>query len=208
MHAQKRESIQDEVLKIIDWLRNLARPPRQSDRGGGQQSRPPSQQVAPTNDGRRDPPNALFWSWPQREDASHYRRHGQNPRRCCSSSRALLDPKLEKTQHPLPRPDTSFVICPKNGGGIECALHSTKEQRLARFAPQFADMGRRMNVGTRIARASISAQCRLARRASIPLGYNHGLSSWSWSDIITHENGKRQIVTFFKKANGETKWRA
>jgi hypothetical protein len=100
--------------------------------------------------------------------------------------------------------DHSFVICPAHGGGIECGLHGDLGPNGARGnVGWFAKMGRRSNLGHSHVAGIRGGAYQAGTKSKLRLEYNHGPSAWTHSDIITHENGKRQIVTFF---NG--KWRA
>lgn len=207
-HAQGRESVKDEVMSSIAFLRKTSREDCQS-------------VVVPSNhdealnkwltnvDGRFDPPNAEFWGDLNAAKTRHIMATGQSPACMFQFACNFLDPTIEKGNIAFLDRNTSFVICPKNGGGIECALHGDVGSNGSRGSlKQFADMGRRMNVGHSHTAGIYLGAWQTGTKSKMFLGYNPGLSSWSWSDIITHENGKRQIVTFFKKANGETKWRA
>jgi hypothetical protein len=100
--------------------------------------------------------------------------------------------------------DTSFVICPDQAGGIECALHGDQGANGARGGiRQFAKMGRRSNIGHSHSAGIDGGAWQTGTKSKLKLEYNHGLSSWSHSDIVTYPNGKRAVITFFNN-----KWRA
>lgn len=154
------------------------------------------------NDGRFDPLNAKFWSFLNHHVVDYIAEHKREP--------DLLPFALDKMDK-LPSSnitfldtDTSFVICPDKSGGIECALHGDQGANGARGGiRQFAKMGRRSNVGHSHS-AGIDGGCyQSGTKSKLKLEYNHGLSSWTHSDILTYPNGKRAIVTFFNN-----KWRA
>jgi hypothetical protein len=119
----------------------------------------------------------------------------------------LLDPKLEEEANVLfLDTDTSFVICPDEGGGIECALHFDQGANGSRGSlRQFSKMGRRSNGGHSHSAGIDGGAMQAGTKSKLMLGYNHGLSSWSHTDIITHESSKRQLVTFY---GPDAKWRA
>lgn len=207
MHVQGRESVESELLQIIDWLRNTA-------------YREDCQIVVVDsnhdrhlwgwlrdNDGRRDPINCAFWSRLNAAVVEHIREHGHPPNTILGFALNLLDPQLEEAANVLfLDTDTSFVTCPDEGGGIENALHFDMGNNGSRGAlRQFAKMGRRSNGGHSHTAGIDGGAMQAGTKSKMFLGYNHGLSAWSHSDIITHESSKRQIVTFY---GPESKWRA
>lgn len=153
------------------------------------------------NDGRLDPVNAKFWSQLNHALVAYISEHGKEPANLLEFAFQTL--KLNPPVRFLDT-DTSFVICPDFGGGIECALHGDQGANGARGGiRQFAKMGRRSNVGHSHS-AGIDGGCfQSGTKSKLRLEYNHGLSSWSHSDIVTYPNGKRAIVTFYAG-----KWRA
>lgn len=208
-YAQGRDRVEDDVRCSMTFLEQL------SWREWSQSVVVPSNhdehldKWLSTVDGRFDPPNAEFWGQLNSAKTEHIIREGSSPACMFQFAVNYLDPSLEGRKNILFLDrDTSFVICPKFGGGIECALHFDQGGNGSRGnLRQFADMGRRMNGGHSHTAGIYLGAWQAGTKSKMFLGYNHGLSSWSWSDIITHDNGKRQIVTFFK-AHGKTKWRA
>lgn len=99
--------------------------------------------------------------------------------------------------------DESFVICRRQGGGIECGMHGDQGPNGARgTTANLTKMGRRVNKGHDHT-ATIMDGVYSAGACAMDLTYNTGPSSWSVSHIFTYPNGKRQLVTVW---NG--KWRA
>lgn len=209
-YAQKRDSVRAEVQQIIDWLRTTAfRDYCQSIVVPSNHDEHISKWMS-TVDGRFDPVNAEFWGKVNDWLTSYIMANGHRPPSLLAFITEMMDPALNDAANVawLDR-DTSFVICPDFGGGIECALHFDQGANGSRGSlAQFARMGRRSNGGHSHTTGINGGAYQGGLKAEMFLGYNHGLSSWSWSDIITHENSKRQIVTFFKKADGKAKWRA
>lgn len=87
--------------------------------------------------------------------------------------------------------------------GIEFGMHGHLGANGAKGHPrQFRQMGRRANTGHTHS-AGIIDGVYTAGAMNLDMLYNKGLSSWSVSHILTHETGKRQIVT-----QRGRKWRA
>jgi hypothetical protein len=154
------------------------------------------------NDGRFDPLNAAFWSWLNHEVVNHIKTTKSEPH--------LLPFAFDKLNLATAEnitfldTDTSFVICPDQAGGIECALHGDQGANGARGGiRQFAKMGRRSNIGHSHSAGIDGGAWQTGTKSKLKLEYNHGLSSWSHSDIVTYPNGKRAVITFFNN-----KWRA
>lgn len=88
--------------------------------------------------------------------------------------------------------------------GIEFGMHGHLGPDGARGNPKsFRQSGRRANTGHTHSAGIIDGIWTAGILGSLNQEYNVGLSSWSCSHIITHPNGKRQIVTQRGK-----KWRA
>lgn len=101
-------------------------------------------------------------------------------------------------------PDDSFVLCDDGSGGIECGMHGHLGPNGARGAPLgLSRIGRKANTGHTHSAAIVDGLYVAGTFGSLRIEYNKGPSSWSHSLIITYENGKRAIITFY---NG--KWRA
>ena len=97
------------------------------------------------------------------------------------------------------RPDESFVVCHDANGGIECGMHGHMGPNGKRgSANAFARMGRKSNVGHSHSAGIVDGVYTAGTSSNLDLGYNVGPSSWTHSHIVTHENGKRQIITVWK----------
>lgn len=207
MYSQGRESIESELKEIADWIRErVYREDQQIVIVDSNHDRH-LMRFMKEQDGRRDPVNALFWSKLNFALMQHIDQTGKEPENILQFAMKLIDPTLEEDCNVLfLDTDTSFVICPKEGGGIECALHFDQGGNGTRGSlRQFAKMGRRSNGGHSHSAGIDGGAYQAGTKSKLQLGYNHGLSSWSHSDIITHDNGKRQIVTFYGPGK---KWRA
>lgn len=102
------------------------------------------------------------------------------------------------------RQDEPFVICPKFGGGIECGMHGDLGPNGARGTPNgLMRMGRRANTGHTHSAGIYEGLWVAGLTARLEQGYNVGPGSWSHSQIVTHPNARRQMITIW---NG--KWRA
>lgn len=100
------------------------------------------------------------------------------------------------------RTDESFKICGVDG--IECGSHGDLGPNGAKGSAQaFTKLGSRYNLGHSHSARIIDGVYQAGTYSKLDMGYNQGASSWSHSAIITHRNGKRQIVTF-----RGYKWRA
>lgn len=86
--------------------------------------------------------------------------------------------------------DDSLVIA-----GVEMGNHGHNGANGARGNPKgFANLGVAMNTGHTHS-PSIYGPCFTAGvTASLEMGYNVGASSWAIADVITYENGQRQIL--------------
>ena len=94
--------------------------------------------------------------------------------------------------------DESFVICEDANGGIECGMHGHLGPNGARgSAASFAKMGRKANVGHTHGAGIYDGIYTAGTTSDLDMGYNIGPSSWSHSAVITYENGKRVIITFY-----------
>jgi len=99
--------------------------------------------------------------------------------------------------------DDQFVICPDEGGGIECSLHGDIGPNGSRGSPiGLSKMGRRANTGHTHSACILDGLYVAGTMSLLEQDWNVGPSSWSHSQIVTYPNGKRTIVTFY---NG--KWR-
>lgn len=204
--VEQKDSVAGEVQGVIDFLKWIKREECQTVVVNANHDRHLGRWLA-ENDGRKDPVNAEFWSWLNNATIDYIRNVGEEPDHLALTVEAR-EPNFEDETNTLFLPlDSSFVICPKRGAGIECGLHFDLGANGSRgVLAWFAKMGRRANGGhshsAGIDGGAYQAGCKTDR-----LEYAHGPSSWSWSDIITYENGKRCICTFYS-SNNECKWRA
>ena len=92
--------------------------------------------------------------------------------------------------------DESLVICDDAHGGIECGMHGHLGANGGRGnIRSFAKMGRRANIGHSHTAGIVEGIWQAGTNSLMDLEYNKGLSSWSHSDILTYENGKRCMIT-------------
>jgi len=95
--------------------------------------------------------------------------------------------------------DDSFIV-----NGIENAIHGHRGSNGARGgANGFKKLSRRVNVAHSHTAMIIDGVYVAGISCKLDMGYNKGASSWSHSHIITHKNGKRQLITMVG-----SKWRA
>jgi len=92
--------------------------------------------------------------------------------------------------------DESHVICDDEHGGIECGMHGHLGANGSRGGIRtFAKMGRRANIGHSHTAGIVEGIWQAGTSSQMDLEYNKGLSSWSWSHIVTYANGKRAMIT-------------
>ena len=102
------------------------------------------------------------------------------------------------------RQDEPFLICKAYGGGIECGMHGDLGPNGARGSPQsLKRIGRKANTGHTHSAGIYDGLWVAGLTAMMEQGYNIGPGSWSHSQILTHKNGKRQMITIWSG-----KWRA
>jgi hypothetical protein len=95
--------------------------------------------------------------------------------------------------------DDSFVV-----NEIELGLHGHLGPNGSRGSPKsYRQLGRKLNTGHTHSAGIIDGVWTAGVLASLSMGYNKGPSSWSHSHILTHPNGKRQMIT-----QVGDKWRA
>jgi hypothetical protein len=88
--------------------------------------------------------------------------------------------------------DQSYTIA----NDIECGMHGHLGANGARGnAVQFSRMGKRSNTAHTHSATIRDGSWVAGVSASLDMGYNSGLSSWSHSHIITMPSGKRQMIT-------------
>lgn len=203
-YASKKESVRDAVEGVRGFLEEIADPLcREIVVVNSNHDRHLDRWLT-DNDGRRDPVNADYWGLLNHWKTNFIMANHHIPD-LLALAITMPEEDFEKDNGvTFLDGNSSFVICEKFGGGIECALHGDRGANGSRGSRrQFAKMGRRSNVGHSHA-AGITQGCYQAgTNSEMDLGYNKGLSAWTHSDIITYTNGKRAIVTFFRG-----KWRA
>lgn len=95
--------------------------------------------------------------------------------------------------------DDSYVL-----HEIEYGLHGHLGPNGSKGSPKsYRQLGRKLNTGHTHSASIIDGVWTAGVLSSLHMGYNKGPSSWSHSHIITHPNGKRQMIT----QKGD-KWRA
>lgn len=151
-------------------------------------------------DYKNDPINATFFLYCQ---AAMYEAIDNDDDRF-----SIFEHVLDVLGHPdatFLREYDSFMICEKDGRGIECALHGHRGANGAKgHINSFAKMGSKANVAHTHSAAIHEGIYQAGTSSKMDLGYNRGgLSSWSHSHIVTYGHGKRVIVTMQGK-----KWRA
>ncbi|MBB5276278.1 putative transcriptional regulator [Rhizobium rosettiformans] len=88
--------------------------------------------------------------------------------------------------------DDSFTIA----GDIECAMHGHVGANGAKASPMaFSRMGKRSNTAHTHSASIFDGNYCAGVSASLDMGYNVGLSSWSVTHIVTYPSGKRTLVT-------------
>jgi hypothetical protein len=204
-YASQKESVRDVVTGAKDFLTEIADPERREIVVVSSNHDRHLDRWITDTDGRYDPVNADYWGLLNHWKTDYIMRHHNIPDMLHLAMVAADHDFTERNRVTFLDGNSSFVICGKFGGGIECALHGDRGANGSRGSRrQFARaLGRRSNVGHSHS-AGITQGCYQAgTNSEMDLGYNKGLSAWTHSDIITYANGKRAIVTFFRG-----KWRA
>lgn len=194
-----KDVVEDEIVRTAEWLKKRYRKGRRlvvvdSNHDGH------LERWLRDADFKEDHPNALFYLRAQLE---MYTRIKNGDKNFHLIEWVFQEAGVQKDIKFL-RDSESYVICPDEGGGIECGLHGHQGVNGSRGTPRgFIKLGRKTNTGHTHA-ASIHEGVYTAGTCSLlRLSYNSGPSNWSHSHVITHKNGKRQIITIF---NG--RWRA
>lgn len=204
-YVQGADSVAEEVRGVADFLRWIKRKDCQTVVVPSNHDRHLGQWLA-ENDARHDPVNAKFWSWLNNLTMDHIELHKEEPDHL-GLAITTLEPNFEEQAQCYFLPaDSSFVLLPKIAGGIEMGLHFDQASNGARGSLRaFAKMGRRSSGGHSHSSGIDGGAFQSGTKSYIRLEYTHGPSSWSWSDIIHYENGKRAIITFY---GPKPKWRA
>ena len=203
-HAKGQESVRDVVQQAKDFIAEIADPARREIVVVNSNHDRHLDRWLTENDGRRDPVNADYWGLLNHWKTDYITRHHAIPDMLLLAIVHDDYQFTERNRTHFLNGNSSYVICEKFGGGIECALHGDRGANGSRgSARQFARMGRRSNVGHSHSARIVQGCYQAGTNSDLDLGYNQGLSSWTHSDIITYPNGKRAIITFFN-----SKWRA
>jgi hypothetical protein len=162
-------------------------------------------------DFRKDPENAVFFL----EAALHYwetmaQTHKYPNMTKWGMERALRyadsGPIVNLATNPVNylNKDESFILCREHGGGIEFAMHGHQGANGARGTPTgLAKMGRKANIGDKHSAGIYDGLYVAGIMGALDQGYNSGPGSWSQTNILTYQNGKRALTTIF-----DGKWRA
>lgn len=96
--------------------------------------------------------------------------------------------------------DESHIVCKARGGdGIECGGHGHYGPNGSRGSTRsLAKMARKQNKAHDHTAAIFDGVYSAGTKSVLNPAYAKGPSSWSHSDIVTYENGKRAIVTMWK----------
>lgn len=145
-------------------------------------------------DWRDDPVNALFYLEAQlevlralKEDTDFHVCEWALQRAGCPPSAIFL------------REDQPYVLL-----GIEMGMHGHLGPNGMRGTPQaLSRMGRKANTAHTHSAGIYNGMYVAGTSSALDMEYNKGPSSWSHSHVVTHLNGKRQIVTMW-----DGKWRA
>lgn len=209
--VEKTDSVSQEVMGVAHFLQEISRDDCQTVVVNSNHDRHLERWLT-ENDGRKDPVNAKYWSWLNNQVVDHICAFGFRPdvlELAITMGRYGAEDFLGKYNVMFLDGGSSFAICPKSGG-IECALHfdiGPNGSRGSRKA--FAKLGRRSNGGHSHSAGITLGAYQSGTKREKRQGYNKlGPSSWSDSDILTYENGKRAIVTFFGEPGMRPKWRA
>jgi hypothetical protein len=162
-------------------------------------------------DFRKDPKNAIYFL----EAALHYWGKMQQDEKYPNMTKWGMDralrladggPIMNLATNPVDYlyEDESFVLCREHGGGIEFAMHGHQGANGSRGTPAgLSKMGRKANIGDKHSAGIYDGLYVAGIMGSLDQGYNSGPDSWSQTNILTYQNGKRALATIF-----DGKWRA
>lgn len=146
-------------------------------------------------DGTRDPDNAAFFHYHM------WRRFSEpdfdNYEHALVLAATIL--KVDTSNWVHIKEDDSYVL-----HGIELGVHGHLGPNGARGNPKgYRQLGRKLNTGHTHSAGIIDGVWTSGVLANLDMGYNKGPSSWSHASILTHQNGKRQMIV-----QRGSKWRA
>lgn len=142
-------------------------------------------------EGSKDPANARFFHYHmwRRFKAIEDGEQFDNFEHALEVAAAKCDVEIDNWHHV--REDDSYVV-----HGIELGLHGHLGPNGARGNPKsYRQLGRKLNTGHTHSASIIDGVWTAGVLAALRMGYNKGPSSWSHSHILTHPNGKRQMIT-------------
>jgi hypothetical protein len=189
-HVEEKESVQDEIIEAAGFLRQIYRSNCLTIVKDSNHDRHIYRWLSET-DGRKDPINAEYWVKLNALVFSKLRKQKKF---------ILLEEAIKQLGLDVPAKfidcNTSYVICRKYGGGIECGMHGDLPFRVG--LATFEKMGRRNNTGHGHTAGIFGGAFRAGKSCEDNMGYNDGASAWSDTFIVTYPNSKRALVTIYK----------
>lgn len=194
-HVQGVESVEDEVLLTGAFLNWAKRDYCQTRLVYGNHERHLGRWLK-EQDGRQDPVNAPFWLRAQAKTYEEIAKTGKEPN-YLKVALELLDPSYTEGIDFIAE-DESRIVCRDKDDGIECGMHGDRGANGARgTAINLAKSGRRICIGDKHSAQILDTVWVAGTFCRPDVGWNKGLSSWSWSHIVIYPNGTRAIVTFW-----------
>lgn len=96
------------------------------------------------------------------------------------------------------RRDEEYVVCEDAGGGIEIGMHGDVGANGSKGNLNiYARSGRKCIVGHSHAAGLFEGAMQVGVMGALDQGYNVGMSSWSHSNALIYENGKRTLFTIY-----------
>jgi hypothetical protein len=191
-YAAGKESVQKEVEDVAGFLEWIKRDDCETVVVDANHDRALRRWLASV-DGRRDPVNAVFWSRLNTALLDYIQMYQREPHNLLAFALDDLKPPATFLG------DESFVILKEFGGGIECGMHFDLGANGSRGSlRQFAKMGRRANGGHSHSCGIDGGAYQAGTKSRLNLEYIKGPSSHSNTDIVTYENSKRSLVTFYE----------
>lgn len=198
-HVKGKEDVEQELTNVVEFLKWINRPDCETVIVDSNHDRALRKWLGSV-DGRRDPVNAHIWSRLNAALIEFIAANKKEPKSLLAFALShCLD--IERENNISVRflnMDDGFVILPDHAGGIECGMHFDLGANGSRGSlRQFAKMGRRSNGGHSHSCGIDGGAYQAGTKSKLQLEYNHGPSSWSHTDIVTYENSKRSLVTFY-----------